>query len=155
MAIMITRYERGDFQLVLETWEASVRATHTFLQEEDILFYKNILHEVDFASFPVYCLKNVPDAFMGFMGVKNNKLEMLFLHPEYTGKGYGRKMMEFSLKELQVSKVDVNEQNIAARAFYKRFGFEQMQRRAVDDYGKAYPILELMRRSNSNDPENL
>lgn len=140
---MITRYDPADFHQLLETWEASVRATHGFLQEVDIILYRGILQGFDFTSFPVFCLKDVPDQLIGFMGVAGNKLEMLFLRPDYIGKGLGRKMMDFALNELQVEKVDVNEQNEKALAFYTDYGFRVVNRRPIDDHGKAYPILEM------------
>ncbi|MBC7851741.1 MAG: GNAT family N-acetyltransferase, partial [Chitinophagaceae bacterium] len=61
---------------LIAVWEASVRATHNFLNPDDIDFYKTIFKKIDFNSFSVYCafagLK-----FIGFIGVSDGKIEML------------------------------------------------------------------------------
>nr|WP_305049551.1 GNAT family N-acetyltransferase [Elizabethkingia bruuniana] len=77
------------------------------------------------------------------MGVSGNTLDMLFIDPAYRRKGIGSKLFQYAQSEFQISKVDVNEQNQQAVHFYLKTGFVQTGRRATDDFGKAYPILEM------------
>ena len=53
--------------------------------------------------------------------------------------------------------MDVNEQNQQAVDFYLKTGFVQTGRRATDDFGKAYPILEMILDTKNKNPatENL
>ena len=51
----------------------------------------------------------------GFLGVSDQKLEMLFLNPLHIGKGLGRLMADFAIQNLECRQVDVNEQNESAR----------------------------------------
>lgn len=83
------------------------------------------------------------EAVIGFLGVANKKIEMLFLLPVYIGKGWGRLMVNFAISNLQAYTVDVNEQNLSAVAFYKKLGFEVYERTLVDDQGKGYPLLRM------------
>jgi len=68
---------------------------------------------------------------------------MLFLDPKYFGQGFGKMLMDFALSELAVDKVDVNEQNINAVNFYKKFGFGIVERTEKDDQGRDYPLLRM------------
>lgn len=46
MNYTITQVQKEDYQVLIKIWEVSVRATHHFLKEEDIEYFKPlILHE--------------------------------------------------------------------------------------------------------------
>ncbi len=80
---------------------------------------------------------------MGFIGVADNKIEMLFLDPKCFGQGYGLKLLNFAVEELNADKLDVNEQNTKALRFYQKFGFEIFERTDKDDQGRNYPLLRM------------
>lgn len=128
-------------QMVI-VWEKSVRSTHGFLSNEDLNIYKNIVLSIDFNAFSVFCLIT-DEQVIGFIGVAESKIEMLFLLPEYIGKGFGRLLIDFGITELKADKVDVNEQNFEALNFYLKCGFIQYNRTDKDDLGKPYPLLNL------------
>lgn len=138
----IVKY-KDEFKTQLVTvWEKSVRTTHHFLLPEDIDYFKEVVTNIAFSTFPVYCLVD-EDKVIGFIGVANQKIEMLFLLPEYIGKGLGSRLVTFAIKNLQADKVDVNEQNISAVHFYTRLGFKTYKRLKKDSEGKKYPILKM------------
>jgi len=151
MNISIKKFQPGYRDAMIEIWEQSVRATHHFLELEDIDFYKTLVLGIDFTSFDCYCVFDQSDEMIGIMGIANKKLEMLFLKPSVIGTGVGRKLMEFILNELKVNKVDVNEGNTNAVNFYKKFGFQVYERTPLDDSGKPYPILRMKINAYSND----
>ncbi|MBO0438820.1 GNAT family N-acetyltransferase [Candidatus Enterococcus ikei] len=134
---------KKEYKNLVEIWSKSVKQTHDFLQIED---FKTIKKELS-TYFPHLDVqiwldqeKNV-----GFSGVDGNKLEMLFLDPQYIGKGYGKQIVMTLIEEKGIQFVDVNEQNKSAKAFYQAMGFEEYERSEVDDAGRAYPILHLKR----------
>ena len=61
----------------------------------------------------------------------------------YWGTGIGKKLVTYAINHLQVTKVDVNEQNIQAVGFYKHIGFNTYKRSDLDGEGKEYPILHM------------
>ena len=61
----------------------------------------------------------------------------------YRGTGIGKKLVTYAINHLQVTKVDVNEQNIQAVGFYKYIGFNVYKRSDLDGEGKEYPILHM------------
>ncbi len=132
-----------DFPALADLWEASVRATHDFLTEEDILFFKPLILEQYLKAVRLYCSKNAQGTITGFIGVAEHKVEMLFITPGVRGKGIGKALLHFAINELQATAVDVNEQNIQAVGFYLHEGFEVVERSATDSMGKPFPVLHL------------
>lgn len=124
-------------------WEKSVKATHLFLSEKEIK---------EIAKFVPTALTNVPhliiannehNAPIAFMGIDHNKLEMLFIAPEERGKGIGKQLLEFGIKNYHVNELCVNEQNPQAKGFYEHMGFQVYQRTDTDEQGNPYPILYM------------
>jgi putative acetyltransferase len=142
MVAEINPYEEKFRAQIISLWEKSVRATHQFVSPADIDYFKSIVKEIDFSSFSVYCLTH-EDTLLGFLGVADHKIEMLFLDPDFIGQGYGKKLMHFAMNELKADQVDVNEQNTYAVEFYSRFGFITCERTEKDSEGKEYPILKM------------
>ena len=127
---------------VLAVWEKSVLATHHFLTPTDFGIIKSIVGLIDFNAFPVFVLIS-RDQVIGFIGVSEKKVEMLFIGPEHFGQGHGKKLMEFVMNTLGAHEVDVNEQNLDAVKFYKKLGFEVYERTEKDSAGMDYPILKM------------
>ena len=138
----IKPYEGKFREQMLSVWERSVLATHDFLSPADFISIKEIVHTIDFSAFDVFCLMKEQKV-IGFVGVAEKKVEMLFLDPLFFGQGLGKKLMAFALTELQADKVDVNEQNLNSVNFYKKLGFETYERTEKDDQGKQYPLLRM------------
>ncbi|MBC3766040.1 GNAT family N-acetyltransferase [Neptunicella marina] len=133
----------SDYPRLLDVWENSVRATHDFITEEDIAFFKPIIIEQAFPAVDLRCFKNHQGEIVGFLGVADNKIEMLFVLDEMRAQGVGSALLRYALEHMQATKVDVNEQNPQAVGFYLHMGFKQVARSALDGMGKPFPILHL------------
>ena len=143
MKIKVDKIEKTEYENVIELWESSVRATHHFLKEEDIEYFKPLILNTYLDAVELRCVRNNDKKIVGFFGVSDQNLEMLFIHPEYMGKGIGKILLDYSISHLEVTKVDVNEQNEKAVGFYKHFGFETIKRSELDSSGKAYPTFHM------------
>ena len=142
MQYKIDKINQTEYQEVVDVWEASVRATHHFLNEADIEYFKPLILNTYLNAVELYCIRD-NDKIIGFAGVADQNLEMLFIHPEYIGKNIGKALLDHSINKLNVTKVDVNEQNRQAVGFYKHCGFAVMGRSELDSSGKPYPILHM------------
>lgn len=142
MSFNIENYNVEYKQQILDVWEKSVLETHHFLSKEDFIEIKEFLNNFDFENLDVYCLIE-NKIVIGFLGLYDKKIEMLFLNPKFIGKGLGKKMLDFAIVTLHANKVDVNEQNKHAKEFYEKFGFKVYERTEKDDLGKDYPILKM------------
>lgn len=134
----------ADFAQLLSLWEESVRATHHFLQQEDILFYKEVITAKNvFEQVEMICATDEQGNILGFAGVAERSLEMLFIDPAYRGKGIGKRLLQHTIDSYSVNKVDVNEQNAGAKGFYEHAGFIVKFRSELDSTGKPFPILHM------------
>lgn len=130
---------------LLMVWENSVRATHDFISEEDIAFFKPIIIEQAFPAVSLYYVKDDNNAIIGFIGIHEAKIEMLFVLEAAQGKGIGTQLLQYAIDNYAVKYVDVNEQNPKAVGFYQHLGFQITSRSPFDDLGKPFPILHLSR----------
>lgn len=135
---------------LLEVWESAVRATHHFLSESDIQFFKPLVLEALRTLDHLSCVRDDAGTLVGFVGVAGNKMEALFVEPSFHRAGVGRRLARHAVEGLGADLVDVNEQNELAVAFYRHIGFEVEARSEVDSMGKPFPLLH-MRKHNSSD----
>lgn len=131
---------------LIQLWERSVRASHSFLKETDLLEIKtrlpNYFRQVDLKGW------YLEDTLIGFSGRYEDSLEMLFLDPSVFGQGLGKEILARLIKEDGICKVEVNEQNEGARVFYQKQGFQQIGRSETDGEGRPYPLLQLVLTNN-------
>ena len=139
----ITPASPADYPEIVDLWEASVRATHTFLPEEDIRMFRPLILDEYLDAVTLRCARATDDTITGFLGVADNKIEMLFIDPALMGQGIGRLLLDVAVRDLGATLVDVNEQNPDAVGFYLHYDFELVSRDPLDGLGKPYPILHL------------
>jgi putative acetyltransferase len=133
---------KESYQELIEVWECSVRATHHFLPEENIAELKPLILQHYFDAVELRCV--IQDGkIAGFIGVADSNIEMLFVDPTYIGQGIGRQLIEYSIEHMNASKVDVNEQNPKAIAFYEKVGFKKTGRSELDGQGNPFPLVHM------------
>ncbi len=145
---MKVRAPRPDERDVLVgIWERSVRATHHFLREDDIVSLRPLVaEELESDAVEWWVLASRTDAPIGFLGLAGNAIEGLFIDPEHRGKGGGRYLVAYAQRlRPGALTVDVNEQNEAALGFYQALGFSVSGRSATDGAGRPFPLLHLER----------
>lgn len=149
---MIRVATEKDYPVLLDVWEQSVRATHHFLPEEYLQEIKLMLPAI-FPSVPVFVYEDETKQLLGFTGVAEGKIEMLFLHPDARGKGIGKILLHYAMYMVGAFELDVNEQNEQAVAFYRHMGFTVIERKEKDGLGRPFPLLH-MKYDESALPEN-
>ena len=140
---MIREVKKTDYPILVDIWESAVLGTHDFLKKEDFLYYRE--HLPTYFQYVTLYGYEQDGRLVGFIGVAENNIKMLFVHNDYRYRGVGKRLVMYAIEKLQVCKVDVNEQNIQAIGFYRLMGFSVITRSDLDAEGKAYPILHMRR----------
>src|SRR5688572_27129606 len=97
---MIIKAGVTDHNEIVELWELSVRATHHFLPEDYLQTIKQMLPSL-LPKVNMYIKRNEAGKLVGFLGVADSKIEMLFIHPDCRGVGVGKLLTQFAILELK------------------------------------------------------
>ena len=101
---------------LLAVWESSVRATHLFLSPGAIEALKlrapgpgrrtQLIIAEDDRGCP-----------LGFLGIADKKVEMLFVADEHRSRGIGSALLGYGIEQYGVNDLAVNEENPLAKDF--------------------------------------
>ena len=83
-----------DYPRIMEIWGSAVKATHDFLAEEDFTYFKEAIPKDYLPNLEVFLLIENGKP-VGFSSVSEGSLEMLFVHNDYRGEGYGKSLFQF------------------------------------------------------------
>ena len=159
--ISILPYDSSMLPAMLKIWEDSVRASHFFLTDSDIVEIKEEAKGA-FEFLQNILVAKVGEDFTGFIGVSEKTIEMLFANPKFFNLGLGKRLIleatnRFFDKQNEIL-VDCNEQNERGLEFYKKLGFKQVSRSEKDPSGRDFAIIhfsiakkELLSKLNSLD----
>lgn len=117
-----------------------MRATQTFVTDTDICTFRRIVRLGPAVYHDIYTVRYTTGQVVGFIAVNEEKIEMLFVHPDYRAHEAGKRLLQYAVEVLCATQVDVNDQ---ALSFYLHLGFKVMRRSGHDGSGRPYPILHL------------
>lgn len=141
--MIIRQATNADHPQLLDIWLRSVRATHHFLKDSDIEALLPQLRDIYLPAVELWVAVDAEDSPLGFIGLNEHHVEMLFIEPDLRGKGIGRALLDHVRSSRSQMSVDVNEQNPEAVGFYLHYGFVQTGRSPLDGEGRPFPLLHL------------
>ena len=145
MSIPILELDQRDtyLQFIVQLWQANVKVTHTFLMKEEIQNIKQYIPQA-VEHVPHLCIAlSEKGELLGFIGVADQRLEMLFIQVNARGQGIGKQLLRYAIKNFDVNELTVNEQNPQAIGFYEYLGFVTYKRTDLDEGGQPYPLLYM------------
>src|SRR5580765_7117356 len=84
----------ADLDTLVALWERSVRATHDFLTEADIVALRPLVPEaLSDDALELWVLTDRANVPIGFMGLAGHDIAALFLEPARSGQGGGRQLV--------------------------------------------------------------
>jgi putative acetyltransferase len=95
---------------------------------------------------PLLVAVDEQDRVIGFMGMRGQEIDSLFVDPKLRGYGLGRAFAEAAVAKSPCLVVSVNAQNRQAVAFYEAVGFAIYASSPADDDGRPYPLVRIRRR---------
>jgi putative acetyltransferase len=128
-------------------WRRAVEATHDFLAPGDVDVFEPQVRTTVLPAREVLVVDGPDGRPAGFAAVDGapggeTQVDMLFVDPAAHGTGVGTALLD-ALAGRGALTVDVNEQNPAAHAFYRRRGFVEVGRSPRDGGGRPYPLVHL------------
>ena len=130
---------------LLRVWEDSVRATHIFLSDGEVINIREYVPQALTGIAHLIIAEDDAGEAVAFMGIQEGSLEMLFIENAQRSKGLGRKLLEYGIEKHAVERLAVNEQNPQAKGFYEHMGFAVYKRTDLDEQGNPYPLLYMSR----------
>lgn len=143
--IELTERTPDVIEKLLAVWESSVRATHLFLPPGAIEAIKAFVPQALAVVPKLITAKDDGGSPLGFLGIDDKKVEMLFVADEYRSRGIGSALLGYGIEQYGVNDLAVNEENPLARGFYEHLGFIVYKRTEFDEQGNAYPLLYMKR----------
>ena len=144
MNIVEVKYRTPDLiNQLLAVWEGSARATHLFLSDNEIKSIKEYVPQALNGIDHLVIAEDDAGRPVAFMGIADGTLEMLFISPQERGKGLGKRLIQYGIKNYSVQQLAVNEQNPQAKGFYEHMGFQVYKRTDLDEQGNPYPLLYM------------
>jgi putative acetyltransferase len=106
---------------VIEVWEKSVLHSNQFYTPDHVAFLKPKIRE---CLYGVSLFGVGEGQLDGFIGIKDGKVEKLYVRPEKMGCGIGSRLLQYAIDHFNVTSIDVNEKNNNAIRLYEKFGFK-------------------------------
>ncbi|WP_116083794.1 GNAT family N-acetyltransferase [Tropicimonas sp. IMCC34011] len=131
-----------DLKILSTIWfEASLEA-HPFIGEERLTEQRKLIEEAYLpkAETFVACLGGEAVGFISLLGCF---IGGIFIAPGWQGHGIGRTLIADALTRKGELSLEVYTENERAVRFYRTLGFQEVSRRAVDDFGVPFPNAAL------------
>lgn len=124
---MIRRREEKDNDQIMNVWYQASNLAHPFLSADFVEKAKKDLRDIYIPNTETWVYED-NNAVIGFISMLGNEIGGLFVLPNNQLKGIGTQLVNF-INELHGDlEVEVFEKNAIGRAFYKKYGFEQIKR---------------------------
>ena len=137
---MIREYKERDLSEILDVWYSASQIAHLFLTEE---FFEQERRDISTIYLPnaetwVYELDEVV---IGFIALIGNEVGAIFVDPAFHGQGVGCELMDKASGLRNTLELDVFEENLIGRRFYRRYGFSKVNEYLHEETG--YKMLRL------------
>lgn len=145
--MQIEQLNSNHYNEIITVWNKAIRATQNFLSTDDIrILEQKTLVEL-FGRVSIYGVRFNNKEIAGFIGIDENKIEMLFVSPDFTKRGIGTFLLNFAITEKGANELEVYERNINAIRLYEKAGFISVSKQDCDSLiKKPYPILTMKRK---------
>ena len=114
----------------------ATRLAHPFLTDDFIAGERTAIREMYLPNTVTVVAEDDGGAVIGFASMMGDELGAIFLDPAHHGTGVGLALMNVAAKGHDVVEVEVFERNPIGRAFYEKYGFQELKRSVHDATGE-------------------
>jgi len=124
---MIRKYIEEDIEEIMSIWIQASNLAHPFLDSTFVNKVKNDMRNVYIPNSETWVYEE-NNSVIGFISMIGNEIGGLFVLPDNQSNGIGTKLVDFILHIHKELEVEVFEKNVIGRAFYDKYGFEQIKK---------------------------
>lgn len=135
-----------DLKKLSNIWFAASLRAHPFIGEKRLTEQRRLIEEeyLPKAETSVACLDGEAVGFISLLGCF---IGGIFIAPDRQGLGIGRTLIADALTRKGELSLEVYTENEQAFSFYRTLGFQEVSRRAIDDFGFPFPNAALSLKS--------
>ncbi|WP_191859286.1 N-acetyltransferase [Hanstruepera ponticola] len=122
---MIRKHIPSDLEPILEIWYQSSTLAHPFLEDNFVEQVKTAMRDMYIPGSETWVYEE-NNNILGFISMMDNEIGGLFVLPNHHGNGIGTQLVNFIKPMHKRLEVEVFDKNTIGRAFYDKYGFEQM-----------------------------
>ena len=148
---LIRAYRKEDDDAIIAAWRAASHIAHPFLSAAFIEKEERAIREKYLPNTQTLVAED-GGAVVGFASTMGDELGAIFLAPNHHGKGIGKALMDAAASGRDFLDVEVFEKNAIGRAFYKRYGFEELSRSTHEETNEE--LIRLRWRRDASRSEN-
>ncbi|MEO9801730.1 MAG: GNAT family N-acetyltransferase [Reichenbachiella sp.] len=125
MQTTIRAFKETDTDTLINVWYQSSSLAHPFLTADFMEQEKKNIREIYIPNTLTWVV-TTDDQIDGFISMISNEVGAIFVHPNKHGQGLGKQLMDHVSLLHSELEVEVFKNNSIGRAFYDRYGFEQI-----------------------------
>lgn len=134
----------ADFDALTDVWERAARSTHQFMGDDDFAELVPRIRDLLLPSMDVW-LAAIDGRPVGFVGARDEHVELLYIAPEAQGRGLGPRLLAELAEGAGPRTVEVYAGNSVGLGFYRSQGFTETRRDPTDGAGRSFAIVHLER----------
>ena len=141
--IIIRPYEgSAETTALSQIWLDASLIAHSFIGEQRLIEQRALIEDQYLPNSDTW-VAMVDGAPVGFISLLDTFVGGLFVAPDMQGRGIGRRLIDQAMALRGDLELDVYVHNAAALRFYRRLGFQEQSRRAMDDEGLPFENVRL------------
>lgn len=131
---MIRKHKAEDLNQIINVWYQSSTIAHSFLSSAFVEKVKSDMTNIYIPDSDTWVYE-MDDKIVGFISMIGNEIGGLFVLPEYHSKGIGTNLVDLIKKDHSHLEVEVFEKNHIGKAFYAKYGFNEIKRYSHQESG--------------------
>ena len=139
-APVVRAAREADLDALTELWERAARTSHGFMADEDFVDARPYVRDGLLPSMDVW-IAECGHEVLGFTGVRDTHVELLYVEPAHHGEGVGSLLLE----HVGPTSVEVYRGNERGLGFYLAHGFTPSRTHPHDSFGRPFPVVHLVR----------
>ena len=144
MDALIRPAGEADLDELVDVWERAARSSHAFMADDDFTDARPFIRDHLLPSMDVWLAQDPGGRALGFVGAREQHVEMLYVEPEAHGQGLGTRLLRTVGPDGPTS-VEVYAGNSQGLGFYESQGFTRLRTHTTDAFGRPFPVVHLTR----------